>query len=196
MARCAAAMTGAGVGKSGSPISMWITLRPAASSARAAVWTSMTWNGAISATRAASRVRDSIGGLRSGGTAKRYRSVTRRPREAMFPVRLFLPCAALALGPAAPGAHATVYKCLLDDGRTFYQDLPCPPGRELRDFDKDPANVSVVPFAVPAAAAPSAGKASRAAPPKPRGGNAGGKVSASGAVPKPDSRPARKAAER
>ena len=63
-------------------------------------------------------------------------------------------CLLGALVTAAP-AHATIYKCLLDDGRVFYQDAPCAPGRELRDFDKDPANVSVRPFTPPATATTS-----------------------------------------
>jgi hypothetical protein len=68
-------------------------------------------------------------------------------------MRPLLAVAAL-LALAAP-AEATVYKCLLDDGRVFYQDTACAPGRELRDFDKDPANVSVMPFTQPAAPAAS-----------------------------------------
>ena len=31
----------------------------------------------------------------------------------------------------------------------MYQEDPCPSGRELRDFERDPATVSVVPFGVP-----------------------------------------------
>ena len=46
-------------------------------------------------------------------------------------------------------AHATIYKCELDDGSVTYQETPCPPGRELRDFDRDPPSVSVVPFRIP-----------------------------------------------
>jgi hypothetical protein len=77
--------------------------------------------------------------------------------------------ALVLLVPAA--ARATVYKCLLDGGGVFYQDTPCAPGRELRDFDKDPANVSVVPFGPPAS---TPGKPSTTRPhsaraePKPR----------------------------
>lgn len=55
----------------------------------------------------------------------------------------------LALCAVALPAIAGVYKCLEDNGQPFYQDAPCPPGRELRDFAQDPANVSVVPFAAP-----------------------------------------------
>jgi hypothetical protein len=55
-------------------------------------------------------------------------------------------CAAVAL--VAP-AHATIYKCDGPDGTPVYQDNPCPAGKELRDFDKDPPTVSVMPL-VPA----------------------------------------------
>jgi hypothetical protein len=58
--------------------------------------------------------------------------------------------ALLVLALAAPGgACATMYKCAVEGGGVYYQDAPCAPGRQLRDFDRDPANVSVVPFAPP-----------------------------------------------
>src|SRR6478735_8385658 len=134
MARCAAATTGAGVGKSGSPISMWITVRPAASSARAAVCTSITWNGAMSATRAARRVRSSIEGRRQVDPGSRYRSVRLpAPHRAIPPVNpahlVLLAAAALAVPVAG---HAALYKCAVDGGSVVYQDTPCPAGRELR----------------------------------------------------------------
>lgn len=53
---------------------------------------------------------------------------------------------ALALGPTQ--SSAGVYKCSRDDGTVMYQEDPCPAGRELRDFERDPATVSVVPFRV------------------------------------------------
>jgi hypothetical protein len=46
-----------------------------------------------------------------------------------------------------------LYKCARDDGTVMYQDDPCKRGKELRDFERDPATVSVVPFGV----APEAG---------------------------------------
>jgi hypothetical protein len=61
-------------------------------------------------------------------------------------------------------ARADIYKCLGDNSQAVYQDSPCPKGRELRDFQADPATVSVVPFAPPPAEAtpPAAnGKAKR-----------------------------------
>ena len=42
-------------------------------------------------------------------------------------------------------ADATVVKCKGDRGSVVYQDEPCKPGMELRNFDTDPATVSVVP---------------------------------------------------
>jgi hypothetical protein len=63
---------------------------------------------------------------------------------------------ALFAGAAAvPAARADIYKCLGDDSQPVYQDTPCPTGRELRNFQADPATVSVVPFAPPTAEAPS-----------------------------------------
>jgi hypothetical protein len=51
-----------------------------------------------------------------------------------------------AFAAAAIPASATVYKCAGDDGAPIYQDGPCKPGKELRDFDKDPPTVSVMPL--------------------------------------------------
>lgn len=45
-------------------------------------------------------------------------------------------------------AHAGLYKCARDDGSVTYQENPCPAGKELRDFERDPAPVSVVPFRI------------------------------------------------
>jgi hypothetical protein len=56
---------------------------------------------------------------------------------------------ALFFGFLAPCAQAGIYKCALDRGEVFYQETPCPPGRELRDLEKDPSTVSVVPFTPP-----------------------------------------------
>ena len=53
--------------------------------------------------------------------------------------------AAAVLASSLPAA-AGLYKCALDDGTVMYQEDPCPPGKELRDFERDPASVSVVPF--------------------------------------------------
>ena len=51
-------------------------------------------------------------------------------------VALWLPAVALA----------GLYKCARDDGSVMYQEDPCPAGKELRDFERDPAAVSVIPF--------------------------------------------------
>ena len=87
----------------------------------------------------------------------------------------------LALGCAllwAPAAYATIYKCEGPGGVPVYQDSPCPPGKELRDFDKDPPTVSVMPLSeapLPGtttrqtlpATAPGSGKAKNGGRPKP-----------------------------
>lgn len=52
--------------------------------------------------------------------------------------------AALAVAAGAP-AHAGLYKCAAEKGAVVYQDAPCAPGQELRDFERDPAALSVVP---------------------------------------------------
>src|SRR5438309_8268997 len=42
-------------------------------------------------------------------------------------------------------ADGAVFKCAAEGGGIVYQDSPCQPGKELRNFDTDPANLSVVP---------------------------------------------------
>ena len=45
------------------------------------------------------------------------------------------------LALAVPGtALAGLYKCARNDGSVIYQEDPCPPGKELRDFERDPAH--------------------------------------------------------
>jgi hypothetical protein len=54
---------------------------------------------------------------------------------------------AAALAGLSGSAAAGIYKCADADGKqAIYQDSPCPPGRELRNFDTDPAELSVIPF--------------------------------------------------
>jgi hypothetical protein len=66
-----------------------------------------------------------------------------------------------ALAAISPAAGAAIVKCATDDGGLMYQDAPCPPGRELRNFDTDPPTLSVIP-GTPAPAA------ARASPPPDR----------------------------
>ncbi len=64
-----------------------------------------------------------------------------------------LPLAALAAQPAArPATAATVYKCSNAGTGVVYQDTPCAPGTELRNFATDPPTLSVVPGSTGAAA--------------------------------------------
>jgi hypothetical protein len=75
--------------------------------------------------------------------------------------------AAAALSGFTGSAAAGVYKCVDVDGKQpIYQDSPCPAGRELRNFDTDPAEVSVIPFrAVPdTTATPAPPRAAKSPP--------------------------------
>jgi len=56
---------------------------------------------------------------------------------------------AAALAIVSLPAAATIYKCQGPNGVPVYQDEPCPPGKALRDFDKDPPTVSVMPLTPP-----------------------------------------------
>jgi len=78
--------------------------------------------------------------------------------EALVRLALLLLVAALAPPVRADIAYrpAGVFKCSGERGVPVYQGTPCPPGRELRDFAADPANVSVVEMHVPATVTPPA----------------------------------------
>ena len=66
-----------------------------------------------------------------------------------FAWRRYAAAACVACMLLAPSvAAAGVYKCARDDGSVHYQEDPCPQGRELRDFERDPAPVSVIPFRI------------------------------------------------
>ena len=57
-----------------------------------------------------------------------------------------LPAVVVCALVAATPVHAQVYKCADERSQPVYQDAPCPPGRELRNFAADPATVSVIPI--------------------------------------------------
>jgi hypothetical protein len=42
---------------------------------------------------------------------------------------------------------ASVFKCAMEGGGFMYQEAPCAPGKELRNFDTDPPTLSVIPGA-------------------------------------------------
>jgi hypothetical protein len=67
------------------------------------------------------------------------------------PVAVAVVAVAVVATGLAGDASASVYKCMGEDAKQpIYQDSPCPAGKELRNFDTDPAEVSVIPFrAVP-----------------------------------------------
>jgi hypothetical protein len=51
--------------------------------------------------------------------------------------------AMLLLGPSVAGAD--VYKCAGEGGRPVYQEMPCEAGKELRNFQSDPPEITVLP---------------------------------------------------
>jgi len=68
---------------------------------------------------------------------------------------------ATALCGFAP-ARADVYKCAGEGGRPIYQEMPCAPGKELRNFQSDPPEITVLP-STPKAEASAPPPAARAA---------------------------------
>jgi hypothetical protein len=45
----------------------------------------------------------------------------------------------------ASGVGAEVYKCAGEGNRPIYQEMPCPAGKELRNFQVDPPEITIVP---------------------------------------------------
>ena len=98
----------------------------------------------------------------------------RQPEGAPLAARVAA-CALVAGLALAPGARATVYKCADQGGAVVYQEAPCPKGKELRNFDTDPPEISVVPaYTAPAAPRAAAAPAAPLRDPRPLQGNATG----------------------
>jgi len=59
----------------------------------------------------------------------------------------FIVCVAVlvATAYATVPAAADVYKCKGEGNVPMYQEMPCPPGKELRDFQLDPPEITVLP---------------------------------------------------
>jgi hypothetical protein len=92
-------------------------------------------------------MRESIESRRAAWARRRYRTASIRIDQCVFikfvrALILFLACIPVAAAPAT----AQVYKCADERNQPVYQDAPCPPGRELRNFAADPATVSVIPI--------------------------------------------------
>ena len=68
-------------------------------------------------------------------------------------IALHLGCAVCVL--ASSGADADVYKCAGEGGIPVYQEMPCGPAKELRNFQLDPPEITILPAQRPASAAPS-----------------------------------------
>jgi hypothetical protein len=83
----------------------------------------------------------------------------------MFFLPTLLTATVLAASGAGPAA-STVWKCAGNNGDIVYQDAPCPPGKELRNFSADPPTLSVVPgtpVPAPRVAPAAAARAERSA---------------------------------
>ena len=66
-------------------------------------------------------------------------------------VRHIAPCLGVAAALfAAPPAWADIYKCAGPGGVPIYQEMPCTPGKELRNFQTDPPDITVLPAQRPA----------------------------------------------
>lgn len=61
--------------------------------------------------------------------------------------------ALVALAACPAPAAADVYKCAGEGKAPVYQESPCPPGKELRNFQADPPEITVLP-ATPKGAIP------------------------------------------
>ena len=78
--------------------------------------------------------------------------------------RIALATCAVAALAAPPLARADVYKCKGDSG-PVYQEMPCAQGKELRNFQLDPPEITVLPAQPRANVAPDAkAPAAKAAP--------------------------------
>ncbi|MEP7329048.1 MAG: DUF4124 domain-containing protein [Betaproteobacteria bacterium] len=67
----------------------------------------------------------------------------------MTRIRLIGLALALGVSSSLPVAHAQVFKCLDERKQPVYQDKPCAAGTEVRNFETDPATVSVIPMRPP-----------------------------------------------
>jgi len=90
-------------------------------------------------------------------------------RDSLIQAILATAVAAVAAGGSG-NTLAAIYKCIDADGKQpIYQDSPCPAGKELRNFDTDPAEVSIVPFrAVPGTATTMTAPKDAKSPPVPK----------------------------
>jgi hypothetical protein len=67
-------------------------------------------------------------------------------------IALHLGCAAWVV--VASSADADVYKCAGEGGIPVYQEMPCGAAKELRNFQIDPPEITILPAPRPAAAGP------------------------------------------
>src|SRR5262245_58710034 len=101
-------------------------------------------------------MRKSIVGISPARAKKRYGNAWETaPVPCGFPPKMpTAPSAALSIscwiGVAAAvilpaSSSAQVYKCAGDKGVPVYQEMPCSPGKELRNFQTDPPEITILP---------------------------------------------------
>ena len=82
----------------------------------------------------------------------------------MSEARRIAPCLGIAGWLfVSPVAGADVYKCAAEGGVPVYQEAPCGPAKELRNFQTDPPEITILPAPRAVATPPDAIKS---APPK------------------------------
>ena len=85
-------------------------------------------------------------------------SVADRPPTMHAVARFSFCLVAVALAVVPSGTRAEVYKCAGEGAIPVYQEVPCAKGRELRNFQTDPPEITILPAPSRANPAPSAAK--------------------------------------
>jgi len=82
--------------------------------------------------------------------------VDRPPFRAALPSLVGILAVAVLATSLHGAARADVFKCSGESGRPIYQESPCPTGKELRNFQTDPPEITVLPGSKLEVPAPSA----------------------------------------
>lgn len=106
----------------------------------------------IQATKVAFQPLNALRALFQCGNPTNGRGWTSAKAVIVPPVNALVPLLAslVAAEPLLASAGGGLFKCRGPGASPVYQQQPCPSGTELRDFARDPASVSVVPFELPA----------------------------------------------
>ena len=89
------------------------------------------------------------------GNACETANFVRRFRSNMSTVRFVASCCIAAAVLVPPISYAQVYKCAGEGGIPIYQEMPCSPGKELRNFQTDPPEITILPARRPPGTPPA-----------------------------------------